>query len=68
MNIFTKAVLCFLSIVLTIVSVVALFCAAAIAGAIYVLLYLIGAMSVIVVGVYMWWYTLWVKVVNLSND
>lgn len=68
MSIFTKAVLCFLSIVLTILSVIALLCAAVIAGAIYVLLYLIGAMSVIVVGVYMWWYTLWVKVVNLSND
>lgn len=68
MNMPTKAVLCFLSIILTIFSVAALFCAAAIAGVIYVLLYLIGALSVIVVGVYMWWYTLWVKVVNLSND
>lgn len=56
------------AILLTITSIIALICAAIIGGLIYGLLYAIGAASVLVVSVYMWWYSLLLKVIYLDHD
>lgn len=56
------------SMIMTMVSIVALTCGAVIYAVAYCVLYTIGAVSVLVVSVYMWWYSLLLKVIHLDHD
>ncbi|QOI69791.1 hypothetical protein IBZ20DMU1_47 [Acinetobacter phage DMU1] len=56
------------AIILSVISIVALTCGAIIFAVAYSILYVIGALSVLVVSIYMWWYSLLLKVIHLDHD
>lgn len=56
------------SVILSAVSIVAFTCGAIIFAVVYSVLYVIGALSVLVVSIYMWWYSLLLKVIYLDHD
>ena len=56
------------AVILSVISIVALTCGAIIFAVAYSILYVIGALSVLVVSIYMWWYSLLIKVIHLDHD